>query len=204
MVTRPEAAGERIVAFARPGKPRESGFFRQNEATPATPAPSTFTRSQRFLKLPWDRQCPERFPPKARNGGSKEASSAQIGAAARMDHPRWRLCGAPVRCARFVLDGGEDHGGGRRRAGGQVAARILARRKNGTEMRSGLAPRQIVRRQIRQVAAGSSRTTRQVLRASTSFRGASETSEPGISRFRVWSFGPSRNDDRSFTTSAAR
>src|SRR5579872_2522516 len=25
-------------------------------------------------------------------------------------------------------------------------------------------------------------------------RGASETSEPGISRFRVWSFGPSRND----------
>src|ERR1700676_313895 len=24
--------------------------------------------------------------------------------------------------------------------------------------------------------------------------GASETSEPGISRFRVWSFGPSRND----------
>src|SRR5258707_5833684 len=28
----------------------------------------------------------------------------------------------------------------------------------------------------------------------SSFRGASETSEPGISRFRVWSFGPSRND----------
>src|SRR5882724_7269663 len=28
----------------------------------------------------------------------------------------------------------------------------------------------------------------------TSFRGTSETSEPGISRFRVWSFGPSRND----------
>src|SRR5665213_1698061 len=27
-----------------------------------------------------------------------------------------------------------------------------------------------------------------------SFRGASETSEPGIWRFRVWSFGPSRND----------
>ena len=27
-----------------------------------------------------------------------------------------------------------------------------------------------------------------------SFRGASEASEPGISRFRVWSFGPSRND----------
>src|ERR1700730_17168306 len=27
-----------------------------------------------------------------------------------------------------------------------------------------------------------------------SFRGASETSEPGISRFRVRSFGPSRND----------
>jgi hypothetical protein len=26
------------------------------------------------------------------------------------------------------------------------------------------------------------------------FQGASETSEPGISRFRVWSFGPSRND----------
>src|SRR5579872_1567436 len=29
---------------------------------------------------------------------------------------------------------------------------------------------------------------------SPSFRGASEASEPGISRFRVWSFGPSRND----------
>jgi hypothetical protein len=28
-----------------------------------------------------------------------------------------------------------------------------------------------------------------------SFRGAREASEPGISRFRVWSFGPSRNDD---------
>src|SRR6266567_4362328 len=28
-----------------------------------------------------------------------------------------------------------------------------------------------------------------------SLRGASETSEPGTSRFRVWSFGPSRNDD---------
>jgi hypothetical protein len=27
-----------------------------------------------------------------------------------------------------------------------------------------------------------------------SFRDASETSEPGIWRFRVWSFGPSRND----------
>src|ERR1700687_772021 len=26
--------------------------------------------------------------------------------------------------------------------------------------------------------------------------GVSETSEPGISRFRVWSFGPSRNDDK--------
>jgi len=26
-----------------------------------------------------------------------------------------------------------------------------------------------------------------------SFRGASGTSEPGISRFRVWSCGPSRN-----------
>src|SRR5579871_5020353 len=30
----------------------------------------------------------------------------------------------------------------------------------------------------------------------SSFRGASETSEPGISRFRVWSCGPSRNDGR--------
>ena len=28
----------------------------------------------------------------------------------------------------------------------------------------------------------------------SSFRGASGASEPGISRFRVWSFGPSRND----------
>src|SRR5258708_35536511 len=34
----------------------------------------------------------------------------------------------------------------------------------------------------------------QLARIVASFRGAKETSEPGISRFRVWSFGPSRND----------
>jgi hypothetical protein len=33
--------------------------------------------------------------------------------------------------------------------------------------------------------------------SASSFRGASKTSEPGISRFRVWSFGPSRNDQKA-------
>ena len=35
---------------------------------------------------------------------------------------------------------------------GQVAAGVLARRPDGAELRSGLAPRQVARRQIRPVA----------------------------------------------------
>jgi len=38
----PSATGERIVAFARPGKPPGMWFSRQNEDAPAAPMPSIF------------------------------------------------------------------------------------------------------------------------------------------------------------------
>jgi len=38
----PSATGERIVAFARPGKPPGKRFSRQNEAVPAALVPSIF------------------------------------------------------------------------------------------------------------------------------------------------------------------
>jgi hypothetical protein len=44
------AAGERIVAFARPGKPPGNRFSRQNERVPAMPMSSIFMGLQRFLK----------------------------------------------------------------------------------------------------------------------------------------------------------
>jgi hypothetical protein len=46
----PSAAGERIVAFARPGKPPGMRFFRQNEGIPTTPLPSIFRGFATFFK----------------------------------------------------------------------------------------------------------------------------------------------------------
>jgi hypothetical protein len=39
------SAGERIVAFARPGKPPGNEFSRQDEQVPATPMGGNFQRS---------------------------------------------------------------------------------------------------------------------------------------------------------------
>jgi hypothetical protein len=46
----PEAAGERIVAFARPGKPPEIPLGRKWKVFPATPRPVIPANPQRFLK----------------------------------------------------------------------------------------------------------------------------------------------------------
>jgi hypothetical protein len=44
------AAGERIVAFARPGKPPQIPFWRQMEGLPTAPTACVLANSQRFLK----------------------------------------------------------------------------------------------------------------------------------------------------------
>ena len=47
----PAAAGERIVAFARPGKSPEIPFLRQIECCPITQTAVILVTTQRFLKL---------------------------------------------------------------------------------------------------------------------------------------------------------
>jgi hypothetical protein len=149
----PVAAGERIVAFARPGKPPGSRFSRQNESVPAGPASPIFTALQRFFRPGGVGGVARAFSTGRKHGRSRqEARSTQISAAVRVDHPRRRLCGAPMRGAGFVQLRRQDHGRRCLRDDRPVAARLHARRQNGAELRSGLASRKIARRQIRQVA----------------------------------------------------
>jgi hypothetical protein len=46
-----KAAGERIVAFARPGKPPGNSFFRANQVPAVQPNAVILATRQRFLKL---------------------------------------------------------------------------------------------------------------------------------------------------------
>jgi len=126
---------------------------------PVLPAKITISRwrvrryrgLQRFLKLPSDRDDAGRFPPETRNGRSQEARRAQVSAAARLGYPRGRLCGASMHGPRYVVVRGEDYSYRCKRAGGQGAACIFARRKDRTKLQSGLAARKILWRQVYQV-----------------------------------------------------
>ena len=147
------ATGERIVAFGRVGKPLENRVFCGRSGPPSTPR--DMAAMQRILKPHgvrlWSGELPtwlsiETIEQKARD--------AQIVESARVDHARGRFCRAPMRGAGSVHDGGEGHDRRSQLAAGEVAAGVFARRQDRTPLRSGLAPRQIGRRQVRPLASG--------------------------------------------------
>ena len=149
------AAGERIVAFARPGKSRGSRFCRQNVRCRRRAGAVDPRRFATVFKAPWDRQEPGTF-----SAGSKKWPQPTRSAkrANRCISPGGSPSTAALRRVQCVVHDLSSTGAkitveDRQRAGGQVAAGVLARREDGTELRSGLASRKIARRQVRQVAA---------------------------------------------------
>jgi hypothetical protein len=155
---RPRLAGERIVAFARPGKPSKERL--PTDALPAftgvwpeLDARETAPKLQQFLKSRRLEDMDIHFQPETESGRSQQKTRrAQVRAANRLGDAGGRLCGTSVLRARHVIDGREDHGCGFQRAVRPGAACVRARCQDRAAMRCGLAARPIVRRQVRQVS----------------------------------------------------
>jgi hypothetical protein len=143
-------AGERIVAFARPGKPRGRRFLAAKKAILRRRA-SRGRGLQRFLKLPSVRKIPCKILSRVKKcplpGNARRASRCS------------RLRGSPSKAAsrcvsawsRYVFFGRENHGCRCKCAGWHGEARIFARRKDGADLQGDLATRQNIRRHVRQV-----------------------------------------------------
>ena len=183
--------------FARDGRDKSSLPF---VASPLGRARTTMELVRGALKLPPDEYALDDRLREIGYGVWEGSTLAEMQAAdpvlfARRLTAKWTMApegGETYEAVQFRMRDWYDSAGGGHRRGGPWRHRAGA--DGGARHRDAGQRRRPPDRAGRGLRVPRRRTCGNIVKGGPSFRGAAKV-EPGISRFRVWSFGPSRNDD---------